>query len=291
MSSHLLEIINKNIDFQKNYIEFELLDTKFAGFAKYISPAIISLKNEITGAELSYSALQELYDELIGYHTRLKSYEDEIAAYALQEFSKTITFERLEYLESFKEKIQAEDIANNEVLQYLVLRVIDIRKRQIIIRKVLGDMAMLGKIKSIDEIVASITNTTDKNFKLLAIHPSLKIAVFSCFATYDIAYGGQAGSQYYWSGFKIQARHLNSDFTVGEVIAERIVYSDNGQGTTIPASEFEFSSLGDVARLTASRNDSLFNTSIDEIVDFAEYGLALSPNWQGITLDVIEGRA
>lgn len=290
MGSHLLEIVNKNIDFQKNYIEFELLDTNFSNFAKYISPNIITFENEKNGEELSAIALTEWYNEQIETDARLTAYENEISAYAAT-ISMTVIFEKLDYPENFKEKIAAEQIANYEVLKFLIDRELDIRKRMIIIRKVLGDMAMLGKIKSIDEIVASITNTTDKNFKLLAIHPSLKIAVFSCFQSYGLAYGGQGGDTYYWSGFKIQARHLNSDFTVGEVIAERIVYSDNGQGTTIPASEFEFSSLGDVARLTASRNDSSFNTSIDEIVDFSEYGLALSPNWQGITLDVIEGRA
>jgi len=290
MGSHLLEIINKNIDFQKNYIEFELLDTNFSNFAKYISPVVINLENEIT--ELSSIALIELDNELIGYHIRLKSYEDEIAAYALQEFNKTITFERLEYSESFKEKIAAEQIANYEVLQFLVLRVVDIRKRQIIIRKVLGDMAMLGKIKAIDEIISSITDTTNENYKLLAIHPSLKIAVFSCFESFT-SVSTQGGTQYFYNGFKIQARNLNPDFTVGEIVAERIIYEGDGQGT-VPEAEFEFSSLGDVARLKALRGYDANGSKIDfldEIVDFGEYGLALSPNWQGVTLDIIESRA
>lgn len=295
MSSHLLEIINKNIEFQKNYIEFELLDTKFAGFAKYISPVVISLKNEVKGAELSSAALIELYNELIGYHTRLKSYEDEIAAYVLQKFSKTITFERLEYLESFKEQIQAEDVANNEVLQYLVLRVIDIRKRQIIIRKVLGDMALM-QLKKDFSIIPENWSTVVGDSKFLVvedIHPSLKIVLFAAYTsgTTESKNAGPGGSDWYMKleGLKIIAVKLDDTFTlyekIGEISIPKSLTFSLGYSISPPSLNndskvigAEFSSLGDVIIIG------------NKIYDFSEYGLALSPNWQGVTLDIIESR-
>lgn len=285
ISSHLLEIINKNIDFQKNYIEFELLDTNFANFAKYISPIAINVENEVTGAELSTVALVELLQELSEINLKLKLYEDEITAYAAT-INQTITFERLEYPD-FSEMVEAEKVANYEVLKWFVERALDIRKRMIITRKVLGDMAALqlmkdfsikpsnfGAIAGGDDAEYGNTISYLYNYGGLAgIHPGLNIALFTKNVKTDYT-----GTAMVYDSYLVAVK-LDANFNLVEKLGEYkaskgkdFVY---GWGTGLKA---EFTPLGDAVVIN------------NKILDFAEYGLALSPNWQGVTLDIIESR-
>lgn len=167
MGSHLLEIINKNIDFQKNYIEFELLDTNFSTFAKYISGKTVEAKDCFNGEEVSFSALYELLTKLSYINSRLIEYEDDISAYSQNAISEQIVFERLEYPYSFREKIKAELAVTSEIMKWFVDRTLDIRKRMIIIENTLHFLAF-KKIESkliLDNIV------------LLTLHSTSKLAV------------------------------------------------------------------------------------------------------------------
>lgn len=291
IGSHLLEIINKNLEFQKNYIELELLDTKFSGFAKYISPKIIEIKDEVTGAELTATALLEAYNEQIDINTKQKAYEDEIAAYAATK-GKTIIFERRSYGIDFKANIQAEQTATYLVLKELVLNELDIRKRMIITRKVLGDMAILETVATF----TSFSTSVGENATFLAMHPSIKYIAVSNYTSKTIAYYTQGVPTYAYTDFKLQIYALDNSFIAGELIAEKIIISGSKTvgGENLPSAEVEFTPLGDYIMLTypVTSADGVIQNGVrnKEILDFTEYGLALSPNWQGVTLDIIKGR-
>lgn len=272
MGSHLLEIINKNIDFQKNYIEFELLDTNFSNFAKYISPVVINLENEITGAELSSTALIELYNELIGHHTRLKNYEDEIAAYALQELDKTITFERLEYSESFKEKIAAEQIANYEVLQFLVLRAVDIRKRRIIIQESIFSLAY-ERIKK---------NLPSVSGNAIGLHPNGKYAIISDINYVKIGNDSHGAPIFRYDSvmkiYNFSNKYTNYTFE-GEVLIDSTTMPDFVKHLVKPVSAI-FSEDWQKATVQLSNKTTT-------MLDFGRFDIVKPNIWYGIKLDEI----
>lgn len=286
MGGKIFEIINAKIDNSSANIELELLETKFKAKMKKIGTLQgHTLANVKSGDVVSTELIDDITTKQEELEIKIIAYETEIVNYAATKDIQ-ITFETRTKQDFSKE------YASFELLNELVSREEYLMNRIQNIRKVLGDMALLGKIKSIDEIIESITDTTNENYKLLAIHPSLKLAVFSCYEEYGQAYVTQSGPVYYYKAFKIQIRNLNTAFSAGSVVAERVLYSPDNQTTTLihPSAGLEFSSLGDTARLTANKNDGTVNENIDEIVDFSEYGMALSPNWQGVTLAIIEGR-
>lgn len=277
MGSHLLEIINKNIDFQKNYIEFELLDTNFSNFAKYISPNIITFENEKNGAELSATALTEWYNEQIETDARLTTYENEISAYAAT-ISMTVIFEKLDYPENFKEQIAAEQIANYEVLKFLIDRELDIRKRMIIIIEELRAVAS----KKIEQIFGEGQYLEQYSYKLVALHPGGQYAITYKVEAFKIGNDDSHGEPIFRYDLHLHIMKFSNKYMVFHIEQDTVIDTIN---------DLQYiNSLNYPSSATFSENWQKANIQLTNgtmKMDFGRFGIVKPAVWYGIKLEDI----